>query len=83
MSAPTGTTQVGPAHPLATPPTEQDCLTNFREALKVESRKATFTCGGRIPIDLRPNREESGDLTPCIDVRATIGGENYDERADH
>ena len=51
------------------PLTERACLDGFREALSGESRKATFTCGGRIPIVLEPNRTISGDLTPRTDLR--------------
>ncbi|KAI7542956.1 hypothetical protein KC331_g7671 [Hortaea werneckii] len=44
--------------------TEHDYLQSFEEALKKESRKATFTCAGRLPITLNPHLTPSGDLTP-------------------
>ncbi|KAI7207512.1 hypothetical protein KC333_g9411, partial [Hortaea werneckii] len=47
-----------------TTPTEHDYLQGFEEALKKESRKATFTCAGRLPITLNPTLTPSGDLTP-------------------
>ncbi|OTA35065.1 hypothetical protein BTJ68_05211 [Hortaea werneckii EXF-2000] len=53
----------------ATAPTEHDCLAGFEEALQKESRKATFTCAGRLPINLNPNLTPSGDLTPRTDLK--------------
>lgn len=34
------------------------------QTLQYEGRKATFTCGGHIPIVMNPNVDESGNLTP-------------------
>ncbi|KAI7302125.1 hypothetical protein KC315_g16268, partial [Hortaea werneckii] len=53
----------------ATAPTEHDCLAGFEQALQKESRKATFTCAGRLPINLNPNLTPSGDLTPRTDLK--------------
>ncbi|RMX85143.1 hypothetical protein D0868_15372, partial [Hortaea werneckii] len=52
-----------------TTPTEHDYLEGFEEALKKESRKATFTCAGRLPINLNPNLTPSGDLTPRTNLK--------------
>ncbi|KAK5127446.1 hypothetical protein LTR85_006785 [Meristemomyces frigidus] len=43
---------------------EQTLLDGFREVLAGEGRKATFTCGGRLPFVLRSGRTPTGDLTP-------------------
>ena len=37
--------------------------------LNCESRKATYTCGGKIPILVHPNRLEGGALTPTTEER--------------
>ncbi|RMY69556.1 hypothetical protein D0862_14857 [Hortaea werneckii] len=50
-------------------PTELDYLEGFEEALQKESRKATFTCAGRLPINLNPNLTPSGDLTPRTNLK--------------
>lgn len=52
-----------------TTPTEHDYLEGFEEALKKESRQATFTCAGRLPINLNPNLTPSGDLTPRTNLK--------------
>ncbi|GAB1740501.1 hypothetical protein NU219Hw_g5604t1 [Hortaea werneckii] len=50
-------------------PTEHDYLEGFEEALQKESRKATFTCAGRLPINLNPTLTPSGDLTPRTNLK--------------
>lgn len=44
-----------------------ELIEDLAEDLESESRKAVFTCGGRIPIVLTPNRDRSGKLTPRTD----------------
>ncbi|CAK4008688.1 hypothetical protein B0A50_05709 [Lecanosticta acicola] len=45
-------------------PEEKDILRSLSETLDVESREATFTCGGKIPMVLTSTRDEAGNLTP-------------------
>lgn len=44
-------------------------LDGLRDVLHGEGRKATFTCGGRIPVVMEPNRTATGNLTPRTDEK--------------
>lgn len=83
-TAPSGPSTINPASsPAMTPatstlshdpenphPAKEDnpLLTNLREALNHQTRQATFTCGGTLPIYLRDGtRVESGELTPVME----------------
>ena len=48
---------------------QKKLLESFSQALDGESRGATFTCGGTLPIVLGPNRDEDGGLTPSTEER--------------
>ena len=39
-------------------------LKQFSQTIENESRRAIFTCGGRIPILLKPHKDSAGNLTP-------------------
>lgn len=50
--------------PTKPPLTDASHMRILEQTLEVESRKATFTCGGSIPIILEPRTTSSGELTP-------------------
>lgn len=68
----------GPSNSLPPAPTfqDRDALHELEDLIDQETRNATFTCGGRIPILLHPNLDETGNLTPrtksnVLEQRAT------------
>lgn len=49
---------------------QRSVLDAFSKALQWQTRKATFTCGGTLPILLTPEgRMKSGELTPILNER--------------
>lgn len=50
---------------------EKALLHGLGVTLENEGFRATFTCGGRIPIITDPNRTTSGDLTPRTGLRVS------------
>lgn len=70
--------QSEPSNSLPPAPMSQDreALHDLEHLIDQESRNATFTCGGRIPIILHPNVDDTGNLTPrtksnVLEQRAT------------
>lgn len=44
--------------------TSQNHLKELFHVLSKESTKATFACGGKLAVNLSPNQDETGRLTP-------------------
>ena len=54
---------VGDALPFPPPP---NYLKELFRVLTLETNRATFACGGELEIQLQPNRDEAGNLSPRI-----------------
>ncbi|KAI7390223.1 hypothetical protein D0859_17006, partial [Hortaea werneckii] len=53
----------------APPTTEEACLAALEAALQKTTRRATFTCSGRLPITPNPRLTPSGALTPRTNLQ--------------